>query len=469
MSQRPLRRGVRAAAHRLRRYVGEGLSISVAAWLATWPVVAAHFGQTHPYGPLATLVMMPMLTLLMGLGFAKLVVSSVMPAAGVPLAAVLDVLGSLVVRVADALGGLPGATVAGAPPSWWVIASYYALLTTWCWYVGRRSNEIETPAPNTREPQEQEQQQDQEQEPEGDTEATFGGAPEPASPWARRVFAVSALMFVVSAATWCVGRAAPGRLVVTVLDVGAGTAIVLELPEGETVLCDAGTLGPVDVGRHIVVPFLRHRGIRRLDRIYISHANLDHFNGLPSVLAAYACSSILVNERFDEERTGASSVDRLHELVEAAGGVIRVMDPDVRRWEFGGVAFEMLWPPTDRELPLRNNDASTVLRVTYRGHAILLPGDIEHVPQSALLEEGGIAADVLVLPHHGSVRSSSQAFFEAVGADVLIRSANERTADTFNGLTQITEPATVWNTADVGAVSVVIDEDGVHTCGYRRH
>lgn len=72
------------------------------------------------------------------------------------------------------------------------------------------------------------------------------------------------------------------------------------------------------------------------------------------------------------------------------------------------------------------------------------------------------------LPHHGGVRTSTQAFLRAVGARWLVRSGNERTVDTYNGLTRITHGVDVWNTADAGAVTVVIDGDDVHAYGFRR-
>jgi len=444
-------RYLRSSAHWLGRYVGAGLSVSWAAWLATWPVVAVHFGQVHPYGPLATLIMMPMLTILMALGFAKLIVSAVVPAVGPPLAALLDALDSFVVRTADALGAIPGATFVSSSPPWWLITAYYVFLIAWAWSVRRKPDFVAVSVLES------------EDAPEEASEDTSTIVPR-RSQWFLGVAGVTLAGCLI---VWCLPRSASGRLVMTVLDVGAGSAIVLELPEGETVLYDAGTLGPVDVGRHIVVPFLRQSGIGRLDRVYISHANIDHFNGIPSVVTTMSCGDFLINERFDDDRGSGLGVDRFHTLVKDAGGVFRTMDAANRRWVFGGATFEMLWPPADRSVELSNNDASTVLRISYAGRSILLTGDIEHAPQQALLARGDLGADVLVLPHHGSVRPSTRAFLEAVGSDVLVRSSNERTADTYNGLMAITSPATVFNTADVGAVRVVIDTDGLSVRGFR--
>lgn len=71
------------------------------------------------------------------------------------------------------------------------------------------------------------------------------------------------------------------ELRVTFLHVGHGCCVVLEPPDGRVLLYDAGSaLGP-DAVRRTVAPYLWHRGVRRVDEVFVSHADLDHFNGVP--------------------------------------------------------------------------------------------------------------------------------------------------------------------------------------------
>ena len=148
------------------------------------------------------------------------------------LAVPLDALDSLAVHTADALGAVPGATVAGTTPPGWVIAPYYALLMAWSWY-GRREPRVgETPESAARETPED--------EPEDASEETAPELAEPSPTRSGRCLVAAAIVLTVAVGVWCVGPGASGRLVMTVLDVGSGTAIVLELPHGETVLYDAG-------------------------------------------------------------------------------------------------------------------------------------------------------------------------------------------------------------------------------------
>jgi competence protein ComEC len=95
-------------------------------------------------------------------------------------------------------------------------------------------------------------------------------------------------------AAWlCVGllagwaRPTPDEMRCTFLAVGHGGCTVIELPDGRTLLYDAGALGGPDVTRKQIAPFLWSRGIRRIDEIYLSHADLDHFNGLPALLEPF--------------------------------------------------------------------------------------------------------------------------------------------------------------------------------------
>jgi len=426
---------------RLGRYAGEGLVISLAAWLATWPIVALHFGQLHPFGPLATVVMMPMLAVLMAAGFVKLMVAAVVPWFVGPLVVLVNVLDSACIVSADALGSLPGASLACSRPPWLFLGVYYACLALWCLHASRTDRSTSLPAPSHEVP--------------------------PCGTNLRRVAWVATAAVAASFAWWALPRMPPGRLTMTVLDVGAGSATVLELPDGKVMLFDAGTLGTVDVGRHVVLPFLRYREIDHIDRAYVSHANLDHYNGLPSIVSSVPCDELYVNDRFIDAQHPDGLPAAMLDMVAGAGCDVRVLDGGTRRWRFGGADFEVLWPPDDPSIPMKDNDASTVLRVAYAGRSILLTGDIEDVGQQGLLANAAVAADVLVLPHHGSVRSSSGVFFESVQPAIMVRSSNERMSETVNGLPLLVGAARLLNTADVGAVTVVLDGRGVSASGYR--
>ncbi len=426
---------LRRRLNRATRWVLVGFAaVSLGAWLAGMPVVASHFNRVQPWSPISSVIVFPLVYVVMILGLIKILVSGGFPVLGLVIAKVLTPADQFLIWIVERLSSLPGASLTIAVPPWWLVTVYYVFLVLFALGFRRTPHE-------------------------------FRNEPLREVPTGRqRLKSGCGLAFVlllVSACVWHWSGRTSGRLVVTVLSVGAGSATVMELPDGRTMLYDVGTMGPYDIGRNTVVPFLRHRGITHIDRVHLSHPNLDHFSGLPSILDEIDVGLIVVNEHFKPRSRPRSPSQHLLDLLAERGHPMETLDPSMPRWERGGVTFELLSPLSDFDEACSTNDTSTVLRLTYTGHSILLTGDIEDYAQRALLDRGDLRADVLVLPHHGSVRSSSKAFVDAVGARVVIRSSHERMEETFNGLQAVVGTIPLYNTADVGAVRVVIDQEGV--------
>ena len=435
------------------RYAAGVLAVSLGAWLVTLPIIATHFHRVQPWGAINSFLVFPLIGLVMALAFAKLAVGAISATLGAMLGQVLIQVDSFLIWVVEHLASLPAATVITQAPPWWLVVFGYLAFASLAWAFLRRTYE---PAPPLSE------------------------APDQEPSRSRRPALLCLITWVVlalSAAAWFL-PGPPHRLVVTVLDVGAGSATVIELPDGRVILYDVGSLSRDNVGQHVVVPFLRHRGIRRIDRVYVSHANVDHLNGLPGVLDEMPTGVVFVNAHFELHSPPRSSSRHLLELLAheplwhrfSTGGKVSLetLDPAKPQWRRGGVTFDLLSPldgPARRELS--PNDSSTVLRLSYAGRSILLTGDIEERTQRALLERGNLGADVLLLPHHGSVRPSSRAFVEAVAPQVLIRSSHERMDETFSGLHYVVGDIPLFNTADVGAVQVVIDDQGLRVSSMR--
>jgi competence protein ComEC len=420
----------------VRRWVFLPLTVAAGAWLACLPIVAEHFHRVQLWAPLNTVAVFPLVYVIIILGFTKILVEAVSPGWGSLLTGPITLLDSWLIRFADGLGSLPGAScTVPTPPWWWIVSGYvFLLLLAWRFH------------PTV---------------PVGDNPRARRESVTPSRPrWLGAACGITLVAFVLSSVAWYWPKT-PERLLVTVLSVGAGTATVIELPDGRTILYDAGTSSPVDVGRNTVVPYLRHRGIARVDRVYLSHANLDHFSGLPSILEEIDTGPVILNEYFETGSTPKSPSRHLLDMLAEREHPIETLDPTTSDWDLGGVTFELLAPRGDFDESLSTNDSSTVLRLSYAGRSILLTGDIQERTQRALLQRGGLHSDVLVLPHHGGVRSSTRAFLDAVDAGILVRSSSQPMDETFNGLQAVVGATTLYNTADVGAVQVIIDEDGV--------
>src|SRR5690606_21725560 len=188
-------------------------------------------------------------------------------------------------------------------------------------------------------------------------------------------------------------RLAVGTAEVTVLDVGHGLAVVIETAH-HRLLYDAGPAFPsgFDTGADVVVPVLAQQPGRGLDMLVVSHADNDHAGGVDAVLAAYPQANVLKGP----------------DAVELPGRVCRAGE----RWHWDGVQFELLHP-AEGFTPL-GNESSCVLKVTSAGGTLLVLGDAERRGERELVKHPRLSADVVVVGHHGSATSSTQALVDAV-------------------------------------------------------
>ena len=234
-----------------------------------------------------------------------------------------------------------------------------------------------------------------------------------------------------------------GSARVVVLDVGHGLAVLVETRSAR-LLFDAGPTARsgFDSGEEIVLPALAASGRRGLDRLIVSHADNDHSGGAAAVIAAFPNVDVLKGP----------DVAALPGRPCARG----------ERWEWDGVRFAILHP--DEGFAARGNDSSCVLAVEAGSSSLLVTGDIERRGESAVVTQP-IAADVVVVPHHGSATSSSPSFVAAVGATHAIVSAGYANRWGFPR-PEVRERwqqsgAAVTVTGDSGAVSVTLAPDHI--------
>ena len=223
--------------------------------------------------------------------------------------------------------------------------------------------------------------------------------------------------------TWfCVGlgatlyRPAPDGLVMTFVAVGHGGCTVIETPDKRVLLFDAGSMSGPEVTRNIIAPYLWHRGITAIDEVFISHADLDHFNGLPSLVDRFAIGRVSLTPSF-----AAKPTPGVHEVIDAirrAGVPMRiVMAGD--GFNAGDVALEVLHPPPDGP-PGLENFRSMVLRVTHLGRTILLTGDLDGEGRTTMFGRGRQYVDVLMAPHHGGKTANPPELAEWFRPEVVV-------------------------------------------------
>jgi competence protein ComEC len=184
----------------------------------------------------------------------------------------------------------------------------------------------------------------------------------------------------------------------TFLAVGHGGCTVLEIPDGRILLYDAGALTGPDVTRRQIAPFLWSRGIRRIDEVFLSHADLDHFNGLPALLERFTIGQVTCTPSFAEKLLpGVQLTLATLEKEKIPIRTVRAGD----HLSAGPVDLEVRHPPAVGPEGTENA-RSLVLLVRHAGHSLLLTGDLEGPGLDRLLALPPVAVDVLMAPHHGS-------------------------------------------------------------------
>jgi len=198
----------------------------------------------------------------------------------------------------------------------------------------------------------------------------------------------------------------------TFVSVGHGCAVVLEFPNGQTMLYDAGSLGSPGAAANSIASVLWSRGITRLDGVVLSHADADHFNALPELLERFQVGAVYVSPVmfapiFQSSR--GTALAHLQSEIERRDVPIKVIWVGDGLGGHGDVRIEVLHPPENGVLG-SDNANSIVLLVEYAGKRILLPGDLETPGLEDLIAESPIDCDVLLAPHHGSQRSDPPGF-----------------------------------------------------------
>jgi competence protein ComEC len=208
-----------------------------------------------------------------------------------------------------------------------------------------------------------------------------------------------------------------------------------------------------DAGAAAVVPFLRASGLRAVDKVVVSHPGKDHAGGLPSILAQMPVRQVLWGGGVPPATTGAQGCTR------------------GQRWDWDGVAFEVLHPPVDSGLT--GNDGSCVLRITGPTGSILLPGDIERRGEQRLVREAReLRSLILVAPHHGSKSSSGEALVAAVKPQFVLFSVGYRNRFGFPRPEVVeryrTLGSTLLDTASHGAIMFRWGREGIQLETFRQ-
>lgn len=215
------------------------------------------------------------------------------------------------------------------------------------------------------------------------------------------------------------------ELKLTMIDIvsGNGDSMLIETPGGKKILIDAGM---PESGEKRVVPFLKNKGITKLDSIVLTHQHEDHYGGMVAVIREFPVGEFIdsASSKVDDGQKFYSKVRKL--LKEKNIPLKRPSVGDVYDW--GGATAKVLnsWNPEVYDPDHSGgseNDGSIVLKITYKKTSFLTTGDIQGLAEEHLLKTCSpedLKCDLLKVPHHGIPTSSTFPFVRAVEPKVCV-------------------------------------------------
>ncbi len=282
---------------------------------------------------------------------------------------------------------------------------------------------------------------------------------------------VTTLLTLMGTFVWNSALAAKNTtLRVDILDVGQGSATVLELPHHRAILIDGGSYSgkQFDVGERIIAPFLWSRYLSRLEAVVISHPHADHYNGLPFILRNFKPTTLWINGL----PSSAPDYQRLLHEARDLGVAVKTPSPQQTLYtdqqtrlynlKSSPLPASHLGPPNTNESGAETNRHSLVLRLTYQQRSFLFPGDIDAETERKMVQGAdGIDSDILLAPHHGSSGSLSDSLMKAVTPDYIVVSAGTLRPGGMAEESAVQKwqrtGATVLDTAKNGTVTFITD------------
>lgn len=381
--------------------------------MITSPLIASEFHLVSPIGSVLTVLLIVPVTVMFWIGYSFLLLGLIAANLFGWLAIPFDFfLRSFLSSVRYGANIQFGHVYVPAPPAWWTIAFYGLTLL---------------PILLVRRPR-----------------------------WGRAISVRAGLVWIVIGLAWGLQYPNHPGLTCTFMSVGHGLGVLIECPNGRTALYDAGGMvGGGSIARTISQT-LWQTGRSRLDAVIISHADGDHCNALPELSHLVSPGGLFVHRSFLDWNQppvsaaieqSANAGTRLRLISE---GQLIVVDPNV--------TLRILHPPLDF-LSARDNPNSVVVCLEYAGRKILLTGDLELEGLDRLLRTPPVDVDVLLSPHHGSLKANTSDLARWATPDFVVVSTPEiSVAERL--ATRFGPAAEILTTAQFGAIRCQIHPDG---------
>jgi len=359
------------------------LSVGLAAWSGSAGILLYYFYAITPLASILTVLVFPFVAGILAIGYLKIILSFLLPMTALGLGMIVTGLAHCLIEVVKLIAHLDISQILIGHVPIAPIILYYCLIFFAAFVYFRR-------------------------------------------PLLKRaICAVMALSLITYLGVVKWQRTHRDNLILTCLDVGHGQAILAQLPGKANIIFDAGSFFRKNIGRRILVPFLNYNGINNIDAIVISHNDIDHINGIPEIVESCEVKYIYADEAFIEGTDKWGTAQFLNEYLTEKGLTIQRIGESL----YAGheAKINVLWPgeQTGQFAQLSDNDKSLVSLIKFAGRKVLLCSDIEKFAQTEVMRlYPELKADVVVVPHHGSISSLEPGFIENLDANILIYSCS---------------------------------------------
>jgi competence protein ComEC len=390
------------------------LSIGLAAWVAIVPIVAWHFYQLQLLTAVWTVPASFPATVIIILGTLKILLTPLSPTLAAGLAFVVDFSAKILSYLVTVFAKVPLSQIIIGKPGIHFVVLFYLLIFLWRFSPFRKKPVLNFVYP------------------------------------AVMIFLLLLAVFVNRLEKF-------NNLQLTVLSVGHGQAIYVKTPDNRNFIIDAGSMSKNDVGDRIVNPFLDYTAADKIHSIFISHDDIDHYNGLPEILNKHNCQNAYTTPQFIQSAATSTTDAKLTEFIRSKNLPLCITPEKI---SLGKTVITRLWPKdTSTEIPLSDNEASLVLLLEYAGRKILLCSDITAEAQRQLMNlYPQLDVDLIVTPHHGSGRTLEPLFLNAFKPEFLITSCSEARLTSISR--EITDFGQSYYTCKDGAITASITPTG---------
>lgn len=371
---------------------------SAGIWLVTFPILLCTYYEWNPYSTLVNVLILPFVSALILFTVAGSLFFSVWSGLSVFLMGPVYYILIFYEQLCAAMVRMPGSTLISGCPSAWRVAGYYALLLLFSKIMDRKKRKREEMKDTKRQ--------------------KMGG---PVQAIVRFVYRMPAVCLILALFILLVPLPEQGGLSIINLDVGQGDGCCIRV-DGKTVLIDGGSTDVSAAGQYRIASYLKYRGIRKIDGIFLTHSDADHVNGIAEILEDSTQMGFSIGRIFmpdiqkkDENyleleqriRSSGINLQKIH-----AGEELRV----------GDAVFQCLHPVPEYEWK-SENDYSLVLLLKYGRFRGVFTGDLEEAGEKEVLCHAASLigkVDYLKVGHHGSKTSSAEAFIETLRPDVSV-------------------------------------------------